>query len=359
MNRISCKIILAMLVLSLGVQAQRKSKNDTDAAANASKIRIKAYHSDSLQNTVLTYALQKSIIRMTMVVQKNSFVPGPYSEFAEKLLGAPAKQKAEESYRIKELGVSTSTENDWTQLYSIKADVPVELNQGLVKKYCGDWLLMPAQQWNVAFTVPEIAPTQFLDRGTEATTYDKSGSNSGAPLIPVIAEKSLERRAKDAADYVLLLRKRRTELIGADVEAAYASNEAIKHSLNEMKRLEDLYLSLFYGVTETSRFNSYTFTLDPDAAKDEYLLGYLHAEKGFFPVGVSAGKQALPLQLKITPDTRIGFPSASNPQTLPYRVPMGCGIKVMLGNEVLMTERLQLLQFGPTLYLPASLLLVQ
>lgn len=354
MNR-TLKILMVLVVLSYGAEAQKKSKNaDADAAGNIVKIRVKEYQQDSIQNTIQSYALQKSIIHVKIELQKNSFVPGPYAEYAEKFLGAPAKQKSEDNFRIKEVNLSTSVENDLTQLYSIRVEGTAEFNSEAFKKYFGEFIIEPVQTLKNTFAPADISPVQFLDRGTEATTYDKSGGNNALPLIPVIADKTPERRAKDAADYILLLRKRRTELIGADVEAAFASSDAIKHALTEMKRMEDQYLALFYGQYDEPASIKYSFLIDPDVDKLDYVLGYLSPEKGFSTSG-STSKLALSLNLKITPDMKAKQIPNTNNQALPYRVPMGCNVQMLLGTETIMAERIQLMQFGPLMYLPVSM----
>lgn len=354
MNR-TLKILIAILVLSSGVQAQKKSKNsEAEQMESVVKIRVKEYQQDSIQNTIQSYALQKSIIHVKLELQRNMFVPGPYAEFAEKFLGASAKQKAEDVYRIKDVQLVTSVENDLTQLYSIKVEGAAEFNTTAFKKYFGDFIIESAQNLHTGFSLADLSPVRFLDRGTETTTYDKSGGNNALPLIPVIADKTPERRAKDAADYILLLRKRRTELIGADVEAAYASNEAIKHALDEMKRMEDMYLSLFYGVYDDPIVLKYSFVIDPVVDKEDYVLGYLSVDKGF-SINNAPSKQALSVNLKITPDMRAKQIPNTNHQALPYRVPMGCNLQMILGNETIMAERIQLMQFGPLMYLPVSM----
>lgn len=357
MNR-TLRVLMLLLVVSYGVCAQKKSKNaDAESAENALKIKVKPYQQDSIQHTVQSYALQKSILHIKLEVQKNSFVPGPYAEFAEKFLGAPAKQKAEDIYRIRDINVATTVENDLTQLYSIRVEGASEFNAGAFKKYFGDFIIDPVQTIKNSLPLAEVAPVQFLDRGTEATTYDKSGGNNALPLIPVVVEKTPERRAKDAADYILLLRKRRTELIGAEVEAVYASNEAIRHALDEMKRMEDQYLALFYGKYDTPVTYKYSSLIDPDVDKDEYVLGYLSPEKGF-SVAAAPSKSAQTLMLKLVPDIRTKSVSNTNIQALPYRVPVGCNIQIVLGNESILTERIQLMQFGPLMYLPASMFFI-
>lgn len=346
--------LVLVLVLVAGISAsyaQKKKNNDSDE----SKIRVKEYQADSLQNVVQTYAIQKSVLRLKVQVQRSSFVPGPYAEFAEKYLGAVAKVKAEDVYRIKEARLDVFSENDPKQMYAIRMEGNAEFNTEAFKRYFADpTALLPAQHLTGDPLPCVLSAVQFLDRGVDATTYDKSGGGAALPLIPVIADKTPDRRAKDAADYILLLRKRRTELIGADVEAAFASSEAIQHALTEIKRMEELYLALFYGVNEAPRVITQTYLVDPEAGKEEYPLGIFFADKGLLPL-TAAAKTGLAVNLRIVPDVKQKSMQAVSAHALPYRAPMGCSVQLSLGSDVILLDRAQILQFGPVMYLPGSL----
>ena len=65
----------------------------------------------------------------------------------------------------------------------------------------------------------------------------------------MVVQKSLEQRAKEAADMIFNLRQKRVQIVTGDTDATY-SGEAMGAALKEISALEKEYMSMFIGYSD-------------------------------------------------------------------------------------------------------------
>ncbi|MBO4844182.1 MAG: DUF4831 family protein [Bacteroidales bacterium] len=258
---------------------------------------------------------------VSAVIEK--FYAGPYARYAQKYLGVEAKDED-----------------------SSKATLT-----SVVMKYGSDTEAAGTSVWSK----PGFAQAGFESRGvnanytSEAATLYSAGAASRLVSQSMTVEKTPEQKAREAADMVFLLRRNRIQIITGDTDATY-SGEAMKAAIDELTSLEQEYLSLFLGYTETQE-QKVTFELSPSSdAKDQiYVIFRLSDEEGLLPAEEIGGK---PYYLDIVPQEIASAP-ASDPRaaakakaTQVVRVPAICDLKVSDGVKPFLQSRIPVYQLG-------------
>lgn len=185
----------------------------------------------------VSYALPRTVIKVKANVKQVIFHAGPYAEYAESLLGIDASMQDKITSEITDISVSTYTEADQSQRYSIflpDGNLPVYLNMtpfGLVSaKVSGNpsskWMVRPSQD-NSEIEAAACAQGVFY-----TTTFQ------GA--------EDLAKRIEDCRDM-------RYRILTGDTDATY-SGEAMKATIDELTRMENECLKLFTGTKEVSTY---------------------------------------------------------------------------------------------------------
>jgi hypothetical protein len=197
----------------------------------------------------------------------------------------------------------------------------------------------------------------FSDKGVssnltaEATTLyqgvkQASAYNKVAIQQDMVVEKSLERKAQEAAEMIFKLRKTRVQIITGDTDANY-SGAAMSSALEEISRLEKEYMTLFTGYSE---FQTQAKHFEIVPANDERMkvqvVFRLSDEEGLLSADNMSGK---PYFVDISPEEiagNAGSKAGKGAGTIVYRIPALCSVKLPDGSDVLLTTRLPIYQFG-------------
>ncbi len=311
----------------------------------------------------LTYALPQTVVTVEVEAVQEIFYAGPYARYASKYLGSEARNEDEVSCQVTSVKLTPFVEADQSARYTVNPgkSMPAFLSltaQGLIAS--GDGISGKDVQWRFA------APSRgdFSDKGVEsnltsesATLYRNVKGESAYSKVAVqqqmVVEKSLETRAKEAADMIFRLRRKRIDIITGDTDATY-SGEAMASAIEELSRLEKEYMTLFYGYSEL-RTQKMSYDIVPSASnqKQMYIAFRISDKDGLVAADNMSGK---PYVLELVPQ-KVAAPAASasgKGSQMYYRVPAICFTKLSDGVNVILQTRIPVYQLGVVSSYPVS-----
>jgi hypothetical protein len=308
---------------------------------------------------MVSYALPKTTLTFDVEATCEHFYAGPYAKYASKYLGIEAKDQDQTTYKIASVKMTAFLEADQSRRFLIApgANTPSFLKltaQGLVSTGSGNF--GNASQWRF----PSAGKSDFAEKGvssnltSESTTLYKniktqSVYNTVAVQQDMVVEKSLDKRAQEAADMIFSLRKTRVQIVSGNTDATF-SGEAMGSVINELDALEKEYLSMFIGYSDTS-IQQMKFEVVPDKAnaKQIYVPFRISDESGLVAADNVTGK---PLLLEIVPDKMAEAESTSSDKASRgasyayYRRPAVCTVKLSNEGNLLLQDRVPIYQLG-------------
>lgn len=327
------------------------------------------------QEGYVTYSLPSTTLVLDVEAVQESFYCGPYARYAEKYLGIKVRQKDETRWQITQVKLTPVVEADLGKRYTlaVKNDAPdltlLKLTSaGLVA--FADGGMAQVRTWRF----PVESAADFSDRGvssnlkSEATTlYRGERKQAAYSKVSVqqnmVVEKTLEQKAAEAAQMIVRLRDQRLKIVTGDTDATY-SGEAMGAAVSELTRLEEEYMSLFVGYSE-SQAKTVSFEVVPDAGRESqmYVAFRMSDTAGPVPSDNLSGR---PVVMEIVlPEVADAEPSpAADPkkdpkiiekmQKINYLIPAVCTIRLKEGSEILMQGRLPVYQLGVLSSMPAN-----
>lgn len=247
----------------------------------------------------------KSIVAVELRVEHQQFTPGVYARYAQKYLGVRASLASRTETRI----VSASLASVDAAPQSITAEQP-------------------------------------LEKTAESIALPSNRLNNTA--------LSLEQQAAATADLIFSLRKHRIDLItGETGENVFGAG--LRSALDEIARLENEYLAMFYGSTAVSE-RTELFSVVPSRDKTDYLLCRYRAGEGVVSVADLAGEAVM---LHIVPAETIdvaGLPitDAKAKGKAEYVVANPAQCTLLCGTRELAKITIPIYQYGKHVYLSQS-----
>ncbi len=326
----------------------------------------------------VTYSLPQTSVHLKVTAEKEAFVAGPYARFAQKYLGAAARTADATTYRLKSVDVTPYTEANPSESYTLDPGRTADGGagflafsaQGLVA--LGGGAAAPGATWRFPAPAPQGAFNE-KDLGenlTSATTtlyksvVDGNAFSRVAVQQSEVVEKSLENKAAEAAQRIFDLRKARVQIITGDTDATY-SGEAMGAAIAEITRIEQEYLSLFFGLSETSEQTMH-FDVVPEKGRESqmYVAFRLSDTDGLLPSTDIAGR---PFVLELTVESRLKEtePAANEtaakkksgpePELVHYRVPATVLVRLLDAENLLLQSRIPVFQLGTDCTYPLPL----
>lgn len=320
------------------------------------------------------YSLPSTSINLVVTAVSESFTAGPYAKYAQKYLGTPARTQDETKYRLSTIDFAPYIEAD--------PDVKVTINlagkdmaAANFLQFCSQGLIITTDSYTgkeQSWRFPTIANNdRFAGKGvsgnltnTTTTLYKTVNTESGFQRVAVqqsqVVEKSAEKKAEEIAKAIFKLREQRVQIITGDTDATF-SGEALGAAIGEINRLEQEYLTLFFGITESST-QTMSFDVVPKEGQLIYVAFRLSDSQGLLPANNMGGR---PIVLELTPDSaedgnkNLGAPTQGKAkgQLVYYRTPATATAKIMDGQTLLMQTRVPVYQFGKTNSFPIETLI--
>lgn len=311
------------------------------------------------QNTgssaVLSYSLPRTVLNFNVTATQSIFHAGPYAKYAQKYLGIEAGSEDKSTFVITEVSLKTANEADQSRRYSVtlnestRASYLQMTSQGLIsttpeKGSAGSaWAFTPESYQDFATKgIPANLTT------TKSTLYDKAG---GAIVQKsLVVEKSLEDKAKEVAEMIFKIRENKYKILIGDTDATY-SGEAMKATIDELSKMEKDYLTLFTGYSESCTHQA-SFEIVPDAAapKQIYIAFRVSDSEGLLPADNVAGSpyfvELVPESIADAPAVEITDKKMKLEQTIVYRIPAVCTVRLSDGSNTILNSRIPVYQLG-------------
>lgn len=333
--------------------------------------RAVAHLNDTTQLTdgSLVYALPMTVFTIKIGMDREIEIPGPYSKYAEVLLGMQNVILSEnEKWSIRNVSVSSHEEADPSEFYVIKAEGILPTNVLSLKKEGFILDLNPGSAYSSISSVDrEINVNNFrsTDLGSDEyyltqtdTAYKRVKVDGQFARVPYIIEKNkkltVDELAQRAARRLLDLRDGKILILTGEANVYPQSSAAI----DEMNKLEKEYTELFTGkrIIETKTYQ-YNFIPVKGQAGNPIIL-FMFSESGG-PV-----EKGTPVIIEITPEQKTKDLTVISHQQpggtdqkynrLYYRIPDVVNIKVIMGEKPLYESRKLVYQFGEVMQLPAN-----
>ena len=303
----------------------------------------------------LVYALPMTSVKLEIEASQENFYAGPYAKYAQKYLGIDARQKDAVTFTVTSARMTPSVEADMSARYTVNpgAAMPAFLtltSQGLVS-------VSSSASEETVWRFPAAGKADFSGRGVTsnltseaATLYrnvkNESSYNKVAVQQEMVVQKSPDARAREAADMIFNLRKKRVQIITGDTDATF-SGEALNSAIEEIARLEKEYMEMFIGYSEYSE-QKMNYEVVPSVGNESqmYVAFRLSDTKGLVPAEDMSGKPYL-LEFAVQPvSVPAGKSSPAKGNVAHYRIPATCEVKLSDGVNVLLQSRMPVYQLG-------------
>ena len=341
----------------------------------------------------VTYSLPLTVLVLDVEAVCENFYAGPYAAYAEKYLGITVPQEDKQTCQLKSVKMAPYVEPDHSRRYSV--NVPKgDIDAAFLKLSPMDLISFADADLGgeIAWHFPVAGKGNFTDKGVSsnlssesATLYRNKDKDSKYSKMlvqqDVLVEKSLEKKASEAAQKLLAAREEKYKIVTGDTDATY-SGEALQAAIDELTRLEKEYLTLFTGYKEI-QVQKARFEVVPHSGESQrYVAFRLSDNDGLVPADNLSGK---PILLEIVPQkfaqTEVAeaeeaaaaeakakleatgkAPKTKTPEEKRkaeyyYRLPAICTVKIMNGVEILLQSRVPVYQLGQESSLPVNVIL--
>ncbi len=343
-------LIIAMLIVVPGF-GQRKKKDDEEGL-------VPAY----VEGVV--YALPRTGIKVHVEAVREKFEPGPYAAFAEQLLGIKdARTRPSVKWSVSEIELETFSEPDPQQVYKALGEgaftISLAPNGVLAGINTSVQSKIPLQtESNKTFQKPDKEDGFSFDYFSDTPFVIPGDSTNNFRPTRV----SIEQKAAEAAQRVLDCRMNQYDLAALRIDGEYPDGKAYEVSLEELKRTEKNYITLFVGRT-TYKKEKYSFDFVPGPKEKNTVVFRISDENGIVPASDLSGK---PVMIEFEPVS--GLTNLYNQQALSdnpeagssgvfYRMPGVANIKITYELNTLATVRATIAQFGAVAPVPEEMLM--
>lgn len=333
---------------------------------------------------VVRYSLPKTNLHLTVEALCERYTPGIYSEYAQKFLGIEVPESAQTRYTLMSIGLKPMIEADKSVSYVANLSgfeselAPLSFfkmtSQGVIilsdqYKGNGEYWRFPSL---ANFEVEALEATENLTVA-QTTLYHRQKNEQGgydrvSSTVSQVVEKSIEKKAQEAANMIMSIRTKRFEIITGDTDATF-SGEALGSAIAELNRLEQEYMALFIGTVDTHVQKMSFDVLPENSSEEEMIVAFRFSEaSGLLHADMIEGR---PIILEVIPETfhsesetivtepevkqnGKAVKSASSRSDITYRVPAICNIKIFDGQELILQSRVAVYQKGEQLSFPLS-----
>ncbi|MCF8304272.1 MAG: DUF4831 family protein [Bacteroidales bacterium] len=328
----------------------------------------------------IIYALPRNYFTFEVKVEKTVQKEGPYRRFADQFLGLNnVIQNDAERYELKSVEMTKHTEPDPGQYFFVGItkdekefrelkNLKLHLSQNGLIQYTQrqedvmsdrheifresifpaklDLSFIPYTRSNLVEKVDTIIRRINIDTTTvERVSYNRRTE-----------EKTLEQKAREAAEFIRTIKEMRFNLLIGYQETAYEEN-TIKYMDGELQKLFNEYLALFRGKKATQTI-TYRFTYLPQKPGEENTLFRFSTYQGLItgnsnysdPVNLKVESKGLTAEIEKFIAGRNEIPREETGYY--YRIPEKAVISLHSNGEELGNTETYLNQFGVVTYLP-------
>lgn len=333
------------------------------------------------------YALPLTWIKVDIVVNKTEYLAGPYAEFAGKYLDLESVSTNDyNEFVVTDVKLSTVAKPDPENYYFVEVDdkvikenkaILISLSQSGLASGINGALTNAASKDIVKGMIGEESAYQDLFQYfAETNLYEKNDTVIRKVVVDTITvqkmylekrwvEKSSEQKAVEAANKISKIRESRYNLITGYQEIPYGAG-AISYMDQELKKLENEYMSLFTGITIEKTIH-YSFTVLPgsDDIAGEIPVCIFSERSGVKDLNSSGGERVFisfetaPMNQNLVSVIKAREQVAVDNHGFYYRIPATSLVTLEVNDDIVLRDNLQIAQFGTVSYLPSSVTAVQ
>ncbi len=313
----------------------------------------------------VVYALPRTVIRVQVKTLKETFIPGPYSGYAQQLLGiSNVKTRSVTSWSITDVKIEGGSEPDPAQVYKAMGEgaflISLTSDGCIAGVNTGSIDFDPIKlKTNKLIKKPDTDDGFSFDYFTDTPFYTAGDSTNNFRPVRV----SDDQKMAEAAKRVLESRRMQYDMVSGMMDEFHPDGEAYKLSLKELKNIEKKYLSLFVGRTT---YSEHVFSIDfvPGKAGNKgEVIFRISDENGVVPASDLSGKPVMiefenedALVQKASQLAKSDNPLAGESGVY-YRIPGISNVKIINDLKVIATARIPVAQFGTVAPVPEDMLL--
>lgn len=312
----------------------------------------------------VVYSLPRTTVSVTVEATVVKTVPGPYARFAQKYFGVSAPQNPVASCTVNSITITPFIEADPEARYCVVIPEKGSSVTSYMSLTSQGLIATEPSAGNSASLrfAPQVLSDHFIgaqpsNLASVTTTLYKTVKNEAGEYekVPVqqsqTVEKSLEKKAEEAAGIIFSLREKRIQIVTGDTDATF-SGEAMTSALNEIDRLEKQYTELFFGA-KTVFTQVKTFDVVPGTnAKQSHTVCRISGE-GLSPASTGEGR-AISMEISAQ---QLSIPEVAQGRgrenvTIYYRVPATATCRILDGGKMLSETRIIVYQLGEKVAMP-------
>jgi Domain of unknown function (DUF4831) len=365
LNSLICLLIITLIAGSCGT---------SNKLSDSKSIITPLSGNINISESSIVYGLPLTVLDINIEAERIIEKPGPYSRYAEELLGLTDIVKTEsEHWSIKQVTISSHEELDPSEFYLIEGSTLFQTNVLALKK-AGLIMDLNPEIYNSAMNYNQVregdrSQALFFDLGSDEyfqdrrdTIYKVVSVDTAFIKIPYLVEKkqklTVDQLAEKAAVRLMELRDGKHMILTGETNI-FPQNRA---AIDEMNRIEKDYTDLFAGKIFRER-RSFTYQIIPgkDLTGKQIMVFSFSESAGPVPL---ADKTGVPLTIEFIPELKtkpLTLVAGDKPESsshranrLYYRTPDVVNIKASFGNKGLNTSRKLIYQFGVVIQLPSN-----
>lgn len=295
----------------------------------------------------VSYSLPQTVIVVEISATREQWEAGPYSQWAEELLGIEAVKADSTAYSISGIDIRCEAEADQSRRYSLR------LSEGARPVY-----LSMTRQGLVAGKNLQLRNGSAINRRLSPVEAPRLGAK-----LP--GSGNMKKEAQAAAKRIAELRQARYDILIGNTDATY-SGDALRAAVEDLRRMEDE-LMLYFTGTYSSTSENYTFEIVPSAEGTAVYEAFcLLPGEGIVPAGSVDG---IPYYLEVDAEPVATIERDPEPepveeekpkkkkkknepepvlpsQYITYRIPAMCQVRLSDGEKTIAELRLPVYQLG-------------
>lgn len=334
------------------------------------------------KNGGIYYSLPKTVVTIEVTLNKTYKVKGPYASYAQKYLGlSNIITENSTSYDLAGITLNSYSIPDPDQYYFIEVpkgcrknnSVFLQLSESGIVSSINDYsdlktfvksdslshlsaeeLVEPTAQSFINSNLAESFDTIIEKVNLDTITIEKK------VLKKTFVEKTIEQKAKEAADFIMQLKEGKFNLLTGYNEVNY-TQESIKYMTSQLDKMEEEYLNLFTGITVTHKMKYY-FTYEPSYTNNTINLPLFRfsAKEGIVDTSSFYGDNVYVKIEKYNCTKQLASFNEwkANPKQKThgyyYRIPEYAKVSMIYNDKVKAESNLLIDQFGAVCELPAN-----
>jgi len=333
------------------------------------------------------YSLPRTVIKIAVRIDRIENYKVPYSDYALRFLGLKNVVPANTiDYQISDISITTYPEPDPDQYYFVemgdkmsKGEQPGLLSLSDAGVILGtlpgvaDTLSGSLQRMNreePAANVEKDAFGELFKYSADVSVFEKVDTiirkiNIDTMTVErqyykrTIVEKSVEQKAREAADFISKIKENRFNLISGTQEVNY-NRESLEYMDDQLNRMEKEYLKLFTGVSvHKSLVFDYKYIPVPNQINTEIPVFKFLRTKGVIGLDEPGGKVVTIRIQRVGNTTTVAnylkkAVKESKVQGFSYRIPELARISVKMDEDTREETQCLISQLGVVTNLPAG-----